>query len=197
MMYILNQLQFEKKKTTLSSLRECYGIGTATSKKLNAILLNHPEAKEFKYDLNKLVRSKEGKNVFSLPSENQLRSKEFNSLLKISEIKTYRAFRQFQNLPSRGQRTHTNGQTSKKNIPPMFRLKINKDIAEGYLVKFKKIEYLRNGRSEEYNAFVKNEISKKKQSKNKYSKKEKDKFKKKMKEKNNNKSKKKKSAKKK
>jgi ribosomal protein S13 len=173
-MYILNQLQFEKKKTTYSSIKDCYGIGHKTSKKLNSILLNKPNAREFKYDLNKLVRSKEGKSIFSLPSEISLRSKEFNNILHLAEIKTYRAFRQFQNLPSRGQRTHTNSQTSKKQVYPMLRLKINKDIAEGYYVKFKKLEFLRNGRSEEYNSFVKNQNTKKKFSKKKYSQKDKD-----------------------
>lgn len=176
-MFILNQLIFKKKKTTYSSLKDCYGIGNKTSKKLNSILLNNPNSKEFKFDLNKLVRTPEGKNIFSLPSEISLKSNEFENLLKKAEIKTYQSFRQFQNLPSRGQRTHTNSQTSKKGIGPMFRLKINKEIADTFYTKFKKFEFLRNGRSEEYNNFVKNETSKKKLSKNKISQKEKQRIK--------------------
>lgn len=177
MIFILNQLVFKKKKTTFSSIKDCYGIGNKTSKKLNSILLNNSNSKEFKYDLNKLVRTPEGKNIFSLPSEISLKSNEFENLLKKAEIKTYQSFRQFQNLPSHGQRTHTNSQTAKKGVGPMFRLKINKDIADNFYIKFKKLEYLRNGRSEEYNNFVKNETSKKKLSKNKISQKEKQKIK--------------------
>ena len=176
-MFILNQLILKKKKTTFSSIKGCYGIGNKTSKKLNSILLNNPNSKDFKYDLNKLVRTPEGKNIFSLPSEVSLKSKEFENLLKKAEIKTYQSFRQFQNLPSRGQRTHTNSQTSKKSVGPMFRLKINKDIADSFYIKFKKLEFLRNGRSEEYNNFVKNETSKKRLSRNKISQKEKQKIK--------------------
>jgi ribosomal protein S13 len=176
-MFILNQLIVNKKKTTYSSLKGCYGIGAKTSKKLNAILLNNPRSKDFKYDLNKLVRTPEGKNIFSLPSEVSLKSMEFDNLLKKAEIKTYQSFRQFQNLPSRGQRTHTNSQTSKKAMGPMFRLKLNKDVADNFYTKYKKLEYLRNGRSEEYNNFVKNETSKKKLSRNKLSVKDKQKIK--------------------
>lgn len=172
-MYILNQIKFSKKKTTYSSFMDCYGVGSKTSKKLNAILLNKPNAKEFKYDLNNLVRTKEGKNIFSLPSEISLKSLEFNNLLHLAEIKTYKAYRQFQNLPSRGQRTHTNSQTAKKQLNPMLRLKINKDIAEGYYVKFKKLEFLKNSRSEDYNSFVKNQSTKKGFKKKKYSQKDK------------------------
>ena len=91
-MYILNQIKFSKKKTTYSSFMDCYGVGSKTSKKLNAILLNKPNAKEFKYDLNNLVRTKEGKNIFSLPSEISLKSLEFNNLLHLAEIKTYKAY---------------------------------------------------------------------------------------------------------
>lgn len=176
-MFILNQLIFKKKKTTYSSIKDCYGIGFRTSKKLNSILLNNPKSKEFKFDLNKLVRTPEGKNIFSLPSEVSLKSFEFDNLLKKAEIKTYKSFRQFQNLPSRGQRTHTNSQTSKKGVGPMFKLKINKDIADSFYIKYKKLEFLRNGRSEEYNNFVKNETAKKRTSRNKISQKEKQRIK--------------------
>lgn len=182
-MYILNQIKFEKKKTTYSSFMDCYGIGSSTSKKLNAIILNKPTAKEFKFDLNNLVRTKEGKNVFSLPSEISLKSKIFNNLLHLAEIKSYRAYRQFQNLPSRGQRTHTNSQTAKKYMSPMLRLKINKDIADGYFIKFKKLEFLKNARTEEYNSFVKNQNVKKGFRKKKYSEKDKKQFKAKKNEK--------------
>ena len=177
MMYILNQLILKKTKTTYSSIKGCYGLGSRSSKKLNSILLNNPFSKEFKHDLNKLVRTPEGKNIFSLPSEVSLKSNEFENLLKKAEIKTYQSFRQFQNLPSRGQRTHTNSQTSKKGVGPMFRLKINKDIADSFYTKFKKLEFLRNGRSDEYNNFIKNETSKKRLSRNKISQKEKQRIK--------------------
>lgn len=176
-MFILNQLILKQKKTTYSSLKGCYGIGDKTSKKLNSILLNNPQSKEFKHDLNKLVRTPEGKNIFSLPSEVSLKSREFDDLLKKAEIKTYQSFRQFQNLPSRGQRTHTNSQTSKKGMGPMFRLKINKEVADNLYTRYKKLEFLRNGRSDEYNNFVKNETSKKKLSRNKLSQKEKQRIK--------------------
>jgi len=53
----------------------------------------------------------------------ELKREKINYLNKLIKIKSYRGSRLLQNLPSRGQRTHTNRKTSKKSLNAFSRKK--------------------------------------------------------------------------
>mgnify|MGYP006176930627 FL=1 len=113
MVYILETKLLEI-KSVFFALKKIYGIWNFRAflicKKLgfstNLILKNLSEDQTFK--IIKLIETLN----FSITSD--LRKFRISILKKLAFIKSYRGLRRIKGLPVRGQRTHTNGKSSKK-----------------------------------------------------------------------------------
>lgn len=139
----------------ISVFTSVFGIGHITAKKIASMFLLHPQAKTFKNTIERLAGSFSVIHVFSnLITDHKLKRKLFEHLKKKVEIKTYKGLRFFQNLPSRGQRTHTNAGTPKRNLNPLEKLQINKNLVASFKEMYLKMEYMMNRRSEELRAFL-------------------------------------------
>jgi len=113
MVYIF-ETEISEKKTISYALQNILGLGNKTSKtickklgfsdnfKVNDI------SKEQLFSLIKLIEQS------SLLINNDLRKKNSIVLKKLIEIKAYKGLRRLNNLPVRGQRTHTNARTTKR-----------------------------------------------------------------------------------
>ena len=114
MIYILKTNLPDDKSVRLS-LTYVYGIGPALStilcKKLgiSSNLKTKDLTREQTVDLLKLVDS------LKLPLNNELKKIQSVSMKKLINIKSYRGLRRLRGLPVRGQRTHTNAKSSRKN----------------------------------------------------------------------------------
>lgn len=114
MIYIL-KTNLPENKSIIFSLTYVYGIGVSTStlicKKLglSSNLKTKDLTREQIVDLLKLVDS------LKIPLNNELKKIKTLSLKKLINIKSYRGLRRLRGLPVRGQRTHTNAKSSRKN----------------------------------------------------------------------------------
>lgn len=114
MVYIL-ETKLPKKKSVLIALTSIYGIGIKTSLdicqklgfSLNFKTINLTEEQILK--ILKLIKS------LRLTTTNELKQLKFQELKNLIEKKCYRGIRRVRGLPVRGQRTHTNAKSSRKN----------------------------------------------------------------------------------
>lgn len=114
MLYILETKLPENKSVTIA-LSSVYGIGKSTSinicKKLgfssNLKVSNLTE--EQTLEILKLIE------FLSLTTTNELKQLKSQNLKNLIEIKCYKGLRRSRGLPVRGQRTHTNAKSAKKN----------------------------------------------------------------------------------
>lgn len=102
-------------KTIVFSLQKIYGLGryqsTLICKKLgfNKNLKTNKLTNE---QIFKLIKTVEETN---LKITNELKKSQIFALKNLVNIKSYRGLRRIKGLPVRGQRTHTNSKTAKKN----------------------------------------------------------------------------------
>jgi small subunit ribosomal protein S13 len=99
-------------KNIFSSLKTTHGINFKNFKKI--VLLNGLGSieKVNKINLDFFTVLKSQVNFFYNLEENKI----FNNINKKKKIKSYSGMRHILRLPVRGQRTHTNAKTPKKNI---------------------------------------------------------------------------------
>lgn len=114
MLYIL-ETKLPENKSVKIALTSIYGIGKSTSlsicKKLgfseNFKVKNLTE--EQTLEILKLIE------FLNLTTTNELKQLKSQNLKNLIEIKCYRGLRRNKGLPVRGQRTHTNAKSAKKN----------------------------------------------------------------------------------
>lgn len=113
-MYLL-ETKLPENKSIIFSLTSIYGIGFYTStlicKKLG-FSLNFKTKNLDKDQTTKLLKLI---NSLNLPLNNELKKLKTLSLKKLVNVKSYRGLRRLKGLPVRGQRTHTNAKSSRKN----------------------------------------------------------------------------------
>jgi small subunit ribosomal protein S13 len=115
-MLYLFESELSKNKLLPFALQSIYGLGKAHSfyicKKLgfskNLIVRNLS-----KEQISRLVKIIESLNILVAGDLLKVR---FLIAKKLVSIKSYRGLRRYQGLPVRGQRTHTNGKTSRKRF---------------------------------------------------------------------------------
>lgn len=114
MVYILNTNIKNNKKINVA-LRGIYGIGKTLSKKIcNTLNLSeHIKFSQLNNTQVEKISQLINENFYFGSELKQILNKQTNRLIKIS---SYRGFRIKQGLPTRGQRTHTNAKTARKNI---------------------------------------------------------------------------------
>lgn len=107
-------LEKNKKKTIFSSIKSVHGLNFKSTKKI--ALLNGMDLKlSNKVPILRLevfYNIKEQVNFFFNLEKNKI----FNNVGRKKKIKSYTGMRHILRLPVRGQRTHTNAQTPRKNI---------------------------------------------------------------------------------
>lgn len=114
MLYIL-ETKLPENKSVFISLSYIYGIGLSTSKLIckklgfSSNLKIKDLSKEQIVDLLKLI------DILNLSLNNELKKLKTLSLKKLINIKSYKGLRRVRGLPVRGQRTHTNAKSSRKN----------------------------------------------------------------------------------
>ena len=113
MAFIL-ETEISENKTLRFALQEVFGLGKKTSKTI-CYKLGFSEnfkvrdmSKEQVLSLIKLIETS------TLLINNDLRKKTSTLLKTLITIKAYRGLRRLNNLPVRGQRTHTNAKTAKR-----------------------------------------------------------------------------------
>lgn len=114
MIYLL-ETELLNNKSILYSLQKIYGIGKNNSflicKKLG-FSNNLKTSKLTSEQLSKLIKLIEKSN-YVITSE--LKKVQSLCLKNLISIKSYRGLRRLKGLPVRGQRTHTNAKTAKRN----------------------------------------------------------------------------------
>jgi len=114
MLYIL-ETKLSESKSVYIALTSIYGIGKSTSLKickklgfsLNFKIKNLTE--EQTLEILKLIE------YLNLTTNNELKQLKSQTLKNLIEIKCYRGLRRNKGLPVRGQRTHTNAKSARKN----------------------------------------------------------------------------------
>jgi small subunit ribosomal protein S13 len=99
-------------KNIFSSIKPVHGINFKNFKKIILLngLSNIEKVNKINLDFFTLLKSQV--NFFYNLEENKI----FNNINKKKKIKNYSGMRHILKLPVRGQRTHTNAKTQKKNI---------------------------------------------------------------------------------
>ena len=119
MIYIF-ETEISNKKSLLISLQKIYGINLKTSLK---VLKSLGLSKNFKTsDLSKdqilqLIKLIENSNFLIT---NELKKRQSVLLKNLIEIKSIKGLRRLKGFPVRGQRTHTNGRSAKKQKRFLF-----------------------------------------------------------------------------
>ena len=108
----ISGVSLNSNKHIVIALRSIYGIGKFKSLKICKILNINTKLKVsvLSYITINLLRNEINKHEI----EGNLRIKIGLNIKRLYDIKCYRGFRHKANLPVRGQRTKTNGKTSKK-----------------------------------------------------------------------------------
>lgn len=95
------------------SLPYIYGIGLPLSRKILAATKIDPNTRAGELTDEQLAVLTQAIQATNLPMEGDLRREIGAHMKRILTINCYRAHRHRRGLPSRGQRTHTNGRTRK------------------------------------------------------------------------------------
>ena len=113
MIYIF-ETEISNNKSLIFSLQKIYGLGKKNSslicKKLG-FSKNLKTSKLSNNQISKLIKIIEKSD---LVMTNELRKLQAFSLRNLVDIKSYKGLRRLNGLPVRGQRTHTNSKTSKR-----------------------------------------------------------------------------------
>lgn len=121
----ISGVNIPEKKLIYISLTYIYGIGHSTSKKILK-----QAGIPYNTRCNTLDRE-QVKRINRILDENyevegELRSKIFNNIKQLINIKCYRGLRHIKKLPVRGQRTHTNARTRKGKALAIASKKVTK-----------------------------------------------------------------------
>ena len=113
MIYIF-ETEIQDKKSVYFALQKIFGLGKAKSESICKKLgfSTNLKVNELTREQNlSLVKLIENSSISINNDLKKINSKFFKNLI---EIKAYRGLRRLNNLPVRGQRTHTNARTSKR-----------------------------------------------------------------------------------
>jgi len=111
MVYVFNKY-IPPERTIKSALTLIYGIGDERAKKIANTLCFNPN-KRF-YTLGFLLTQEVNKHITAnYKVGGPLKGQVMENIKKLVKIRCYRGIRHRNNLPVRGQRTHTNAQTQK------------------------------------------------------------------------------------
>lgn len=105
-------IEIPNEKRVEIGLTYIYGIGLTTSKTILKDLRISPDTRvrDLSDSQTKMIYDYIEKNV---PTEGQVRQKNFQAIKRLKDIRSYRGLRHKANLPSRGQNTRANGRTRK------------------------------------------------------------------------------------
>jgi ribosomal protein S13 len=149
----------------IATFNTIYGIGKVKANRLNAFLLNHPTQVEFNKDFITLMQEPLGRQIINrLPLDIKLRLVISRNIKKKILIFCYQAYRLFQNLPTKGQRTKANAGTPSR-LNPYLSLRINQAFYPVLAIAYKRRELLYNERFDELKAFNKALLEKEKMEK--------------------------------
>jgi len=158
-------LRFTYRQTCITTLDTIYGIGKVKAARLNAFLLNHPSQTEFETDFSSILQDTKGRNImYKLFIETKIRLSVAQDLQAKINAYCYQAYRMFQDLPTKGQRTHGNAGTP-SHLNPYLSLNINQDFYLAKKIEYKRKELLLNGRHEELKTFNDDLVTKQKMKK--------------------------------
>jgi ribosomal protein S13 len=144
------------RSSCITTFRTLYGIGKVKAMKINSFLLNHPFQQKFKGDLQLTMNSAIGSNILArIPFGGKVRICVYLFMERKINTYCYKAHRLFQNLPTRGQRTRTNANTSRCRNPYQI-LEMNLKFFKGASITYKRLELLHNGRYDELKIFDRN-----------------------------------------
>lgn len=113
-MIYLFESELSENKSIFISLKCIYGIGKFNSKNLCKMLGFSPNLKIknlSKEQINKIIKIME---LSKLPIASDLKKIKLLITKNLTSLKSYKGLRRYQGLPVRGQRTHTNAKTAKK-----------------------------------------------------------------------------------
>ena len=155
----------QPRPSCMASFQIFYGIGKIKAMKLNAFLLNHPLQSIFTYDFRNIMYSSTFLDIWQkIPRNNKIRYSIENHLRHKSLIYCYQAYRMFQNLPTKGQRTKANG-NSILNCHPYKALQVNLSQYHELEIAYKKKELLENERYDELKIYTETQETKDKMKK--------------------------------
>jgi ribosomal protein S13 len=158
-------IRFELRPSCVATFATVYGIGKVKASRLNSYLLNHPSEKQFKGGLDRLYFTEMGRTLFTcLFVEKKVRLMVYKRLKNKIRIFCYQAFRMFQNLPTKGQRTKCNAGTPSR-VNPYLALKLNRSFYDDAAIAYKKRELKHNGRFDELKAYTRSLVQKEKNKK--------------------------------
>lgn len=127
--------------------------------------MNHPVQSSFTVDFGLIKYPTTYFDIWiNIPRDLKVRLCVENHLANKIQIFCYQAYRLFQNLPTRGQRTKANG-NSIVNYNPYKQLKINLSFYAQFEVAYKKRELFLNARHDELKAYNQSHEKKKKMQK--------------------------------
>lgn len=115
-MVYLFETELSEKKSIYYSLQKIYGLKNSQVKFICKTLgysLNLKLSQLSKEQLNQLIKFIENSSFIL---NNDLRKLNYKIFKNLIEIKSYRGLRRLNNLPVRGQRTHTNAKTDRKSV---------------------------------------------------------------------------------
>lgn len=158
-------IRFQYRQSCVSTINSIYGLGRVKASRLNSFLLNHPDQTIFHKDFTTLLQESKGRNIMNkLFIETKIRLNVSQHLRDKINVFCYQAYRMFQDLPTKGQRTHGNAGTP-SHLNPYLSLNINQDFYHAKRVEYKRQELLNNARHEELKTFNDELVNKEKMKK--------------------------------
>lgn len=146
-------IKFYIRPTCIATFDTVYGIGKVKAARLNAFLLNHPAQTIFAKDLLSLLQEQKGRNIVNkLFIEKKIRLAVSHNIKNKIFMFCYQAYRMFQNLPTKGQRTHGNAGTPSR-LNPYLSLKVNPSLYPVMQIAYKRRELMNNERYDDLKAF--------------------------------------------
>ena len=114
MLYLL-ETKLSERKSIVFALTQIYGIGKSTAFLICKKLGFSVNLKVKDLTQEQTVEILQVVELMNLTLNNELKKFKSLSLKKLIAIKSYRGLRRVRGLPVRGQRTHTNAKSAKKN----------------------------------------------------------------------------------
>jgi len=157
--------KFNDRPSCIATFDSIYGIGKVKAARLNAFLLNHPNQIEFQKTFITLLQEQKGRNIMNkLFIDNKIRLNVAQYMKDKIDIYCYQAYRMFQNLPTKGQRTHGNAGTPSR-LNPYLALNVNQNIYHDTNISYKRMEFNLNGRYDDLKAYNDSLVEKEKMKK--------------------------------
>jgi len=153
---------FLEKAYNVSTLSSMYGIGKVHARKLNQIFGFKNDAINFGENFVDFIDKPRIRDIIStIILGAKVREYAFNKWKDKIKARIYPAYRLFQNLPTKGQRTRANGNTP-KHYNPFLKLNVNNIYYEQQKPLFKEKELFLNDRAEELKQHKKDQVDRKK-----------------------------------